>query len=75
MCPPTPSVSLGDSTNAPFDAIHVGAAAATIPEELLKQLKNGGRMIIPVGKQFETQVLLCVDKDQNGVISQRTITE
>ena len=33
----------------PYDAIHVGAAAEKIPDALLDQLANGGRMIIPVG--------------------------
>lgn len=40
---------LGFAEFAPYDAIHVGAAAAEIPDELLKQLAIGGRMICPVG--------------------------
>jgi protein-L-isoaspartate(D-aspartate) O-methyltransferase len=35
--------------HAPYDCIHVGAAAPEIPQALLDQLKNGGRMLIPVG--------------------------
>ena len=62
----------GDPENAPFDAIHVGAAAETLPEELLRQLKVGGRMVIPVGKY--DQQLLCVDKDHQGKVSSRVIT-
>ena len=34
---------------SPYDAIHVGAAAPTLPKELICQLKIGGRIIVPVG--------------------------
>mmetsp|Transcript_8451 Transcript_8451/g.13712 ORF Transcript_8451/g.13712 Transcript_8451/m.13712 type:complete len:242 (+) Transcript_8451:319-1044(+) len=56
----------GWSKYAPFDAIHVGAAAASVPEELVKQLKPGGRMIIPVGPNNGDQELLMIDKSQDG---------
>jgi protein-L-isoaspartate(D-aspartate) O-methyltransferase len=52
---------------APFDAIHVGAAAEKLPQELVDQLAKGGRMVIPVGKHGE-QDFLIVDKDKNGQI-------
>ena len=49
---------------APFDAIIVTAAPPYIPEKLLEQLKDGGKMIIPVGEMHETQLLkLLVKKD------------
>lgn len=38
----------GPSSAAPYHAIHVGAAAEAVPAALLKQLANGGVMIIPV---------------------------
>ncbi|MBD3178285.1 MAG: protein-L-isoaspartate O-methyltransferase, partial [Candidatus Latescibacteria bacterium] len=41
--------SLGWPEEAPFDAIMVTAAPVRIPEELKKQLAEGGRMIIPAG--------------------------
>ena len=39
-----------------FAAIHVGAAAATIPEDLCRLMARGGRMVIPVGPQNGPQV-------------------
>ncbi len=50
----------GWSSKAPFDAIIVTAAAETIPEALLTQLADGGRMVIPVGEY--KQELLLVEK-------------
>jgi len=47
---------------APFDKILVSAAAEEIPEELLKQLKLGGRLVVPIGKKFQTQSIVTVDK-------------
>lgn len=41
---------------APFDAIHVGAAAESLPRKLIEQLKVGGVMIIPVGPDGGHQV-------------------
>jgi protein-L-isoaspartate(D-aspartate) O-methyltransferase len=43
---------------APFDAIHVGAAAEALPEALVAQLKVGGRMFIPVGGADSQTILL-----------------
>lgn len=58
---------------APFDSIIVTAAISHIPPPLVKQLKKGGRMIIPVGSRFQTQYLTLVEKDKQGVISTRQI--
>jgi protein-L-isoaspartate(D-aspartate) O-methyltransferase len=58
---------------APFDAIVVTAAASHVPPPLVKQLKVGGRMIIPVGTAFLTQHLLLVEKQADGGISSRQI--
>ncbi|KAF5743712.1 protein-L-isoaspartate O-methyltransferase 1 isoform X2 [Tripterygium wilfordii] len=71
------SIHVGDGRQgwpefAPYDAIHVGAAAPEIPKPLIDQLKPGGRMVIPVGNIF--QDLKVVDKDQDGSISVRTET-
>lgn len=71
-------VRLGDGYHgwpeaAPFDAIVVTAAATHIPPPLLKQLKVGGRMVIPVGPQFLTQYLLLVEKQADGKVTTRQI--
>ncbi|HZH88839.1 MAG TPA: protein-L-isoaspartate O-methyltransferase, partial [Chitinophagaceae bacterium] len=47
---------------APFDAIVVTAAAEHIPPSLIQQLKEGGKMIIPVGSPFLVQTLMLVEK-------------
>jgi len=46
----------GWEEHAPYDAIHVGAAAVEIPGKLVEQLKVGGRMIIPLGPDGGSQV-------------------
>ncbi len=58
---------------APFDAIIVTAAAGHIPPDLIKQLKNGGRMVIPVGGYFMVQNLVLVSKDRRGEITTRNL--
>ncbi|KAG7669106.1 putative Protein-L-isoaspartate O-methyltransferase 2 [Nannochloris sp. 'desiccata'] len=67
---------LGDAleNEEPFDAIHVGAAAATLPDNLVQKLKAGGRMVIPVGPQWDYQVLQVVDKDLHGKVKKHNVT-
>ena len=50
--------SLGWSTHAPYDGIIVTAAADDIPQPLLEQLSDGGRMVIPVGGRSVQDLLL-----------------
>lgn len=58
---------------APFDAIMVTAAASHVPPPLIKQLKPGGRMVIPLGTQFMTQSLMLVEKKPDGSVTSRQI--
>ncbi len=51
---------------APFDGIMVTAAGDNIPPPLLDQLKPGGWMVIPVGSGFALQLLMLVEKRQDG---------
>ena len=56
-----------------FDAIHVGAASAEIPKELIKQLKVGGRLVVPVGPEHGNQELLRFDKLPDGTVEQTNL--
>ncbi|HYR05582.1 MAG TPA: protein-L-isoaspartate(D-aspartate) O-methyltransferase [Gallionella sp.] len=58
---------------APFDAIMVTAAASHVPPSLIKQLKPGGSMVIPLGTQFMTQYLMLVKKQPDGSVTTRQI--
>ena len=52
--------------HAPFDAILVTAAPEKVPQPLIEQLAVGGRMVIPVGAENETQTLQVLTKEDNG---------
>lgn len=54
----------GWPSKAPFDAILVTAAAEEVPEALLAQLALGGRLVIPVGDEYQT--LRVIDKLSSG---------
>lgn len=54
----------------PFDAIVVTAAADHIPPSLIDQLKEGGKMIIPVGTPFFVQQLMLVKKKKGKVTTE-----
>ncbi|WP_228779963.1 protein-L-isoaspartate(D-aspartate) O-methyltransferase [Aquiflexum lacus] len=65
-------VKIGDGyqgwpSEAPFDAILVTAAAEQIPQPLIDQLKEGGRMVIPVGKEGAVQELILIEKVKGKV--------
>lgn len=62
--------TLGLPKSAPFDKIIVTAGAPVVPETLIEQLKNGGRMVIPVGNELRQKMLL-ITKDSFGKIHQK----
>jgi protein-L-isoaspartate(D-aspartate) O-methyltransferase len=70
------SLSLGDGTigwreYAPYDAILVSAGAPDVPQPLLDQLADGGKLLIPLGTKDE-QLLVSFER-QNGTIVRRDI--
>ncbi|MCX8202398.1 MAG: protein-L-isoaspartate(D-aspartate) O-methyltransferase [Candidatus Micrarchaeota archaeon] len=70
-------IKTGDGTqgwpeNAPYDRIIVSASAPEIPKPLLEQLKNGGKMIIPIGVSY-WQDLILVEKDGTGKIRMKNL--
>jgi len=64
--------SRGWPEHAPFDKILVAVAAERTPPALLKQLKPGGRLILPVGSE-EVQLLTVIDKDAAGQLEARKL--
>ena len=63
----------GWQEHAPFDRIIVTAAATLVPPPLLKQLRPGGKMCIPVGGQYRTQHLTMVEKSETGKVTMKKI--
>ncbi len=61
---------LGWPEHAPFDVIMVTCAPAEIPKPLIEQLAEGGRMVIPVGEEFQELKLLI---KKNGRIEEKDI--
>ena len=58
---------------APFDGIVVTAAAGQIPPPLVEQLEPGGRMVIPIGTPFSAQMLMLIEKQEDGSITTRQV--
>ncbi|KAF7198195.1 Protein-L-isoaspartate O-methyltransferase [Pseudocercospora fuligena] len=61
----------GWEEGAPYDAIHVGAAAAGHQQALVDQLKSPGRLFIPVEEELGVQNIWVIDKDENGKVERR----
>ena len=56
--------ALGWKAHAPFDGILVAAAPLTVPEGLIRQLKVGGRLIVPIGPEGEQQLVRFTRREQ-----------
>jgi len=65
---------IGKEAYAPFDCIIITCGAPHIPKELIKQLKPGGRMVIPVGKG-EIQIMTLIEKLENGSLQKTELGE
>ena len=63
----------GFKAQAPYQAIHVGAAAPQVPKDLIDQLDNNGRLFIPVGGQYDAQYIYIIDKDSKGKITEKRV--
>ncbi len=66
--------SEGWPEHAPYDRIIVTAAAAGIPEEVLRQLRVGGKMILPLGEKGIQQLVL-LHKQETGRVQQKRLGE
>ncbi|CAK9794696.1 Protein-L-isoaspartate(D-aspartate) O-methyltransferase [Anthophora quadrimaculata] len=69
---------LGYVAEGPYNAIHVGAAAETLPQQLIDQLAPGGRLICPVVtcESFQRlQNLLQVDKNSDGAVVKKKLMQ
>ena len=64
----------GLPTFAPFDKIIITAGAPFVPDDLVNQLKTGGRMVIPVGEK-SVQLMNLIEKSPDGQLIKRNYGE
>ena len=64
---------LGWPENAPFDAIIVTCAPDHVPEPLVDQLKEGGRLVIPIGEQGGIQQLVLLRKKDGKILQEKKL--
>ncbi|MCM2359425.1 MAG: protein-L-isoaspartate(D-aspartate) O-methyltransferase [Geobacteraceae bacterium] len=72
------NIKIDDGTDgwpdeAPFDAIIVTAGAPDIPQALVSQLKSGGRMVIPVGDQYEQTLVRLTRREDGSVYRENSV--
>ncbi|BDV43154.1 protein-L-isoaspartate O-methyltransferase [Geotalea uraniireducens] len=65
--------TIGWKEEAPFDAIMVTAGAPDVPNDLIEQLKPGGRLVIPLGNQA-AQTLVRITRNADGSFGREEIT-
>lgn len=63
----------GVPQRAPFDRIMVTAAAEKVPDALVEQLAEGGKMMLPLGSHTATQVLVKLTKNNEGIAQEEMI--
>ncbi|MEO0092019.1 MAG: protein-L-isoaspartate(D-aspartate) O-methyltransferase [candidate division WOR-3 bacterium] len=59
---------LGWTEASPFDVILITCAPPYLPDSLIRQLKEGGRIVAPMGEEFETQILTVFQKKDGELI-------
>ena len=72
------SVRIGDGydgwpEHAPYDGIIVTAAARSVPEPLIQQMKPGSRLVIPLGEEWFNQTLTLVEKGKDDSVVRREL--
>jgi protein-L-isoaspartate(D-aspartate) O-methyltransferase len=65
--------SLGAAGDAPFDVILVSAGGPQVPDELIAQLKPGGRLVMPVGGARWFQTLVKLTKREDGRVERERL--
>jgi len=65
--------SVGYEKEAPYDCIFVTATAPEIPKILIKQLRPGGRLLVPVGGVTSNQELIYLKKNEDGSLEERNV--
>jgi len=63
----------GFAEEAPYDAILAAASGSHVPDQLIAQLKPGGRLVMPVGSQLWSQSLVKVTKNEDGSLTRENL--
>jgi protein-L-isoaspartate(D-aspartate) O-methyltransferase len=59
--------------HAPYDAIIVTAAATEVPPPLIEQMKDQARLVIPIGRPYDYQELVVVEKSGHGEVTKKSL--